>query len=134
MKICPEKLDLCKDLTDTEIMNYCEGHFGVIMGLLTVLFDSTMCPELILEKEDNLIGGYFKLRENGDYEFVFDNFEVTENLFYNFDPRKLTCKRMMNQIQFMCKLMSQLRFLMDLAEINVSIYVDFIVYEKVGIL
>ena len=102
-----------------EKSDFVEGHIGVILGLITVLFDDKICPDLLAEKDDNLVGNYFRVRSNGKFEFESDNFTMTENLFYNFDPKKIICSKQLQQVQFMCRLISQCRFLMDLAEFKV---------------
>ena len=122
MEMDVEKIKFCDGLDQNEKLDYCEGHLGVILGLLTVLFDNTVCPDLVAESDENLVGKYYRVRDNGTYEFESGNFSTTKMLFYNFDPLKLTCKKMLQQIQFMTKLVSQLKFLMDLADINVRIF------------
>ena len=122
MDIKIDRFSFVDGLSDNEIFNFSELHLGVVLGLLTIIFTDCVCPDLIAESDENLIGSYFKLRSDGTFEFDSDNFSQTRKLFYEFDPTKLVCKKQLEHIQFMAKLMSQTCFLMSLSEIQVFMF------------
>ena len=106
------------ELTATELSNLTEGHIGSLIGLVTRLYDSKACPDLIAESDRNILGGFYGMRDTG--EFIFnDDLKLVERLFKNFDPLKLTCSKQMRQIQVMTKIVSQTLSLMDLAGFKV---------------
>ena len=106
------------ELTATEMSNLTEGHIGSLIGLVSRLYDSKVCPDLIAESDDNLLGGFYGLRENGEFFYV-DDLKLVENLYKNFDPLKLVCSKQMNHIQFTTRFISQTLLLMDLAGFKV---------------
>ena len=126
MDIRPDRFNFVDGLSDNEKFNFIEMHLGVVLGLLTVIFSDCVCPDLLDEKDDNLVGGYFKRRSNGTFEFESGNLNMTRKLFYDFEPRKLVCSKQLIQIQFMTKLVSQTRFLMALSELKVSLFLIFV--------
>ena len=107
-----------RDLTALEMSNLIEGHIGSLMGLVTRLYDSKACPDLIAESEDNLLGGFYKIRENGEFHYV-DQVKLVERLYKDFDPSRLVCSKQTAHIQFTTKLISQTLLLMDLAGFQV---------------
>lgn len=119
LNVNADHFDFAEGLSIREKSNFLEGHVGVVLGLLTVLFTDRACPDLIAEKDENLIGSFYVMRENGTYEFAPKSLGLTKRLLYDFDPKKLVCSKQFAQIQFMTKLVSQTLFLMDLAEIKV---------------
>ena len=106
------------ELTPTQLSDLVEGHLGSLMGLVSRIYDSKACPTLIAESDQNLLGGFYLNRGNGEFAFN-DDIKLVEKLFKKFDPLKLVCSTQMAQIQFMTKFISQMLLLMELAGFRV---------------
>ena len=110
------KTDKC--LTEIEMSDFIEGHVGSLAGLLTQIYNEQVCPDLISESDKNLLGSFYRIRENGKFCYVDDR-KLVEKLFRNFDPKKLVCSQQLRQVQFMTRLISQMLLLMTMAGFQV---------------
>ena len=97
------------ELTAAQTSDFIEGHVGSLMGLVTRIYDTKACPTLIAESDQNLLGGFYIDRKNGDFSFN-DDIKLVEKLYKNFDPLKLVCSTQMAQIQNESKIISEIQF------------------------
>ena len=116
----PERFGSLENLSVMEKNSLLEGHIGAIIGLVTVIYQSEVCPDLLAESETNLLGSFFTRIE--DEKFIHTDrcmIGLANDLFDNFDPSKITCQRLQQQVQFTAKLYSQMKMFMSFAGLKV---------------
>ena len=86
--LLPERFGSLENLNVMEKNSLLEGHIGAIIGLVTLIYQSEVCPDLLAESEKNLLGSFFTRIEND--QFIHTDrcaIELADHLFDNFGPK-----------------------------------------------